>query len=49
MFCLQNAPSFGKDQLLNAPFLASQNKNKKAGKFKYFLSSSQILLENETF
>ena len=29
MFCLQNRPSFGKIQLLKAPFLANQNKNKR--------------------
>ena len=28
-FCLQNRPSFGKTQLLTAPFLANQNKNKR--------------------
>ena len=49
MFCLQNGASFGKSQLLNGPTLANQNKNKKARKFKYLLSSSQILFKNETF
>ena len=29
LFCLQNRPSFGKRQLLSAPFLANQNKNKR--------------------
>ena len=29
VFCLQKGPSFGKSQLLNAPTLANQNKNKK--------------------
>ena len=28
LFCLQNGSRFGKSQLLNAPFLANQNKNK---------------------
>ena len=35
-FCLQNVPSFGKGQLLSAPTLVNQNKNKKAGKFEIF-------------
>ena len=30
LFCLQTDPSFGKSQLLNAPKLANQNKNKMA-------------------
>ena len=29
IFCLQNRPSFGKNQLLNAPILVNQNNNKK--------------------
>ena len=35
--CLQNGASFGKNQLLNAPTLVNQNKNKKkARKFEIF-------------
>ena len=34
VICLENGPSFGKSQLLNAPTLANQNKNKKARDFQ---------------
>ena len=34
IFCLQNRSSFGKNQLLNAPTLVNQNKNKKSAKIR---------------
>ena len=34
VICLETGPSFGKSQLLNAPTLANQNKNKIARNFR---------------
>ena len=43
MICLETGPSFGKSQLLNAPTLANQNKNKKARTFRQMSQKVLIL------
>ena len=46
--CLQNEASFGKSQLLIAPTLANQNKNKKGANFDLFCLKLRTVLYSGT-